>query len=279
MIKRLELWLVWVIAGAGLVLSMLDLMGVLERIPFFESKVSTILLGVLSASLAVLANLWSRSGEIAQEVRALRQTVQMDTLSALKQLPNELPPEFARLAGQAARDLVRQTDDLFTRHTFKLVGAEPFRLFYAQVLGQLPPGAIVHATSLPSRQYFWRSAPVDEAITRFVRSGGLMKRLFFVTEEELAKKECTDVLDRQVALGVQVFVCDPTDAPSETVRLIFLIENSPFGWEVRTAHRGETIHEVIVSADRQTVQGYADAIQTIRHLCSPRAYDRSDVAF
>lgn len=277
--KRFELWIIWGVAGVGLALSLLDLFGVLERVPFFENKIAPILLAVLSACLCLLANIWQRLDDNSKEIAALRQTVAQDTLTSLRSLPDHLPTEFGRLAGEAARDLVRQAEDLFNRHTFKLVGAEPFRLFYAQVLRQLPKAAVVHATSLPSRQYFWRSAPVDQAIRDFIQGGGTMKRLFFVSPAELADPECAAVLDRQAKLGVQVFVCDPADAPSGIIRLIFLIDDSPFGWEVRTTHRGETIHEVVVSADPQTVKGYADAVQTIRHLCSPRAYDGSDAVF
>lgn len=72
------------------------------------------------------------------------------------------------------------------------------------------PQSIIYATSSPASTYYWSTeeqsnTKIEDAIIDFIKKGGEMHRVFFLTEKDFNDKDVISRMNKQIKFGVRVY--------------------------------------------------------------------------
>lgn len=262
------------LAGAAIVLGVLDMTTGLERLGLREKGDAMLLIGLGGLLIGVHQLLLAhhrneaRTGEIERRLG-------QDLVARLPEVADTIDPGFRIVAGNVVSERLHDLRQMLTTRRFCIDGPDDYREFYIKAMNALEPGTQLLATSIPHSKFFWSGTAVDDAIVAFMRRGGRIQRVFFVSKEDCADPIVIQVLDRQADIGVDVFLCDP-QALRVGERFILCDMAGQFGWDVNVDRDGN-IRWADVSAERSDIRdfhGYFAAIDACPQLVPYKDHDR-----
>lgn len=223
-IKSIEEYIFYAAAGLSGLVSLLDLLGILDAIPWLAAHIPTLTLLLVSVLLGYLTSgVVSKFGALEALVVDLQSYVRQEAVEKVTSLRKQLDPNLEVVFGDHISDLLHNIERAIKRRTFEFHDIDLFRYFYKQTL-EAYPHATFQATSLAYQRYFWKNHPIEQAIARFIAGGGKMERVFLINSpEELNSEEVKEILSTQCAIGVKVYIADIRAVPVH-LRRFFLVE-------------------------------------------------------
>ncbi|HEX5734443.1 MAG TPA: hypothetical protein VF131_16525 [Blastocatellia bacterium] len=202
--------------------------------------------------------------------------IQLEQFAHLKE---QLNPQLNKVFLEFISDWIDKVHTAAKRQEIILEGddVDLFRHFYRRTLQAFPESRFL-ATSLPSREYFWKENQIiNQAITKFIKEGaGAMERIFYWDKEvdaEISDEEA-DVIEEQVSMGVEVFVVYDSSVYRHLKRYFVTEEKGAIAWEV-IAHIRE-ITKVVATSDRNKTDGYKKMYFELKDKASKvQSVDRS----
>jgi hypothetical protein len=220
--------------------------------PHYETSVLIVLIfvAVIAGRIEQLGS--ELTARFADVIALERET----ELSRVKRMRERLEPNFDAAFGDYITASIENVVTAVEVRTI-VISDDEFPALYKRTLARFGKSEFF-ATSIPSKSYFWRDPSVDEAITKFIRGGGRMRRIFFVTDIDLERaSEEWSIVARHEAMGVEVYVADIDDVPIEMYKLFMVEGDQRFAWEADIGVKTE-ITRVVCTSSPEAVAKYHD---------------------
>lgn len=265
LIRRVEEYTLGVTVIASILISLLDLLGMLDSIPFLGSRIPSITL--LVASL-ILSNLVVERKTNLEYIQDMLLDIGVERFRTLQ---NRIDPELDKIFGDHIREMIQNVRLASKERKLFLKDIELFRYFYQRTLEAFPKATFL-ATSIPSHTYFWRNRQVEDAIAIFIKKGGKMKRIFYIdTSLDNLGSEEREIIYTQIEMGVEVYVTYAPEVPQK-LRRFFLVESKgKIAWEAHIGPSKEIV-DVEVTSDTSRTKEYLTMINNILELPQTRRY-------
>ncbi|MDZ7336121.1 MAG: hypothetical protein ONB32_13300 [candidate division KSB1 bacterium] len=270
--KSIEEYVFYVAAGLSGLVSLLDLLGFLDAIPWLAAHIPTLTLLLVSILLGYMTSgIVNKLGVLESAVLDLRSYVHQETTEKIASLRSQLDPNLDVIFGEHISDLLTSVERAITRRTFEFHDIDLFRYFYKRTLEAYPRATFL-ATSLPYQRYFWKNQPMEQAMARFIAGGGKIKRVFFISRpEELDNDEVKEILSTQVKLGVETYVADARVTPAHLRRFFVVETKGRIAWEVFIGPDNRIVSVVATSEPTET-EKYARMYKELLELDGTRRY-------
>jgi SAM-dependent methyltransferase len=207
-----------------------------------------------------------------ETVAKIETAITQDKLEKLPGLRRFLHPNLDIVIGSHVSDMLEQLSRIFRDRTYELDDIEMYRGMYKKTL-EAYKGAHFLATSIPSEQFFWRTqSSTEQAISAFIKSGGRMSRIFFLSSyDDLRGEEARRILLTQCEAGVQVYTALLAGVPSHLRRFFLVDAEGRIGWEpVRGPDN--TINGITMTADAEATTSYLRMFRELMNLDSTKPY-------
>lgn len=270
--KAIEEYVFYAAAGLSGLVSLLDLLGLLDAIPWLAAHIPTLTLLLVSILLGYMtSSIVNRLGVLESSVLDLRSYARQETIEKITSLRNQLDPNLDVIFGEHISDLLTNVERAVRRQTFEFHDIDLFRYFYKRTLEAYPRATFL-ATSLPYQKYFWKNQPMEQAMARFISSGGKMKRVFFISRpEELDDTEVKEILSTQVGLGIETYITDARVVPAHLRRFFMVEAEGRIAWEVFIGPDNRIVR-VVATSDPKETEKYARMYKELLELDSTRRY-------
>jgi hypothetical protein len=262
----------YVSAGLAVVISVFGLVGLLESVPWLRERID--LISLLLISLLILFLTTDVDRRLAKLEKQGERAAQMSLENALDEVVNRLPATLRKLFAPV---LKRSIDRLKQATTGKVLlePVEHFPHFYRETLATFSSEHF-SATSLASREFFWKNAATMDAIKTFIRGGGSMHRIFFLdsaADEEGG--EVREIIKDQLSAGVKVFTVDSTNIPGEWQKYFVVAQKEDLAW-TSAVSPGRRIASVEAISDPKEVDAYRLIFDHLRHDPSLKGWREED---
>lgn len=270
--KSIEEYVFFVAAGLSGLVSLLDLLGLLDAVPWLAAHIPTLTLLLVSILLGYMTSgIVSKLGVLESSVLDLRSYIHQETTEKIANLRSQLDPNLDVIFGEHISDLLTSVERAVKRRTFEFHDIDLFRYFYKRTLEAYPHATFL-ATSLPYQRYFWKNQPMEQAMARFITSGGKIKRVFFISHpEELDDGEVKEILSSQVELGVETYIADARVAPAHLRRFFVVETKGRIAWEVFIGPDSRIV-SVVATSDSTETEKYARMYKELLELDGTRRY-------
>lgn len=253
--KKIEKYTIIIISALAGLLALLDLFDLLGHIPWLGSRITNIVLLLVSSLLGLSVTISDRLESIQGLLEKLNIQYQSDTLEKLKFLQKQLDPNLEIVFGEHVLNLISGVESAVKSKQIKLHDVDLFRYFYRKTLEKYPK-AIFYATSLPYKQYFWKDESTIRAMTRFIENKGSFKRIFFVSNTlELDELEVQEVLTEQQKSKIDVYTTVVKNVPKNFNKLFVVESKGRIAWEVFVDSSREIV-SVIATSDPKETESY-----------------------
>lgn len=262
----------YVSAGLALVISVVELVAPLESVPWLRARIDVISLLLVSMLILFLATTVDR--RLAKLEKQGERAAQMSFENALDEVVNRLPATLRKLFEPV---LKRSIDRLKQATTGKVLlePVEHFPHFYRETLATFSSEHF-SATSLASREFFWKNAATMDAIKTFIRGGGSMHRIFLLdsaTDEEGG--EVREIIQDQVSAGVKVSTVDSTNIPAEWQKYFVVAEKEDLAW-TSAISPGRRIASVEAISNPKEVDAYRLIFDHLKHDPSRKEWQEKE---
>lgn len=270
--RPIEEYIFYAAAGLSGVVSLLDLLGLLDAIPWLGTRIPTITLLLVSVLLGYLTSgVVNKLDTLEASIAGLRSYIMQETAERIANLRKQLDPNLDAVFGEHISDLLASIESAVKKRTFAFHDVDLFRYFYKRTL-EVYPRATFLATSLPYQRYFWKNQPIEQAIARFIASGGRMKRIFFIgTPEELDNNEVKEILSIQCEIGVEVYIADAEAVPAHLRRFFLVEDKGRVAWEVFIGPDNRIVN-IVATSDPSATRKYRRMFQELLELPETRRY-------
>jgi len=270
--RSIEEYVFYVAAGLSGLVSLLDLLGLLNAIPWLAAHIPTLTLLLVSVLLGYIASgVVSKLDILESSLLNLRSYIHQETTEKIASLRSQLDPNLDIIFGEHISDLLASIEHAVKRRTFEFHDIDLFRYFYKRTLEAYPRATFL-ATSLPYQKYFWKNQPMEQAMARFITSGGKIKRVFFIScPEELDDSEVKEILSAQVELGVEVYIADARITPAHLRRFFVVETKGRIAWEVFIGPDNRIV-SVVATSDSTATEKYARMYKELLELDGTRRY-------
>jgi hypothetical protein len=269
---RTSIWerltvLLWIMLAIGaFLISLADMLGVMEHIHWFKDHIPTLTLLACGVILGILAEVLRRMFLFEEHGEIVMDLITRNTLDRLEQMRREIDPNLMQVVGDEITVHLRQLPQLFGEEKqFVLSEVKQFKELYSRTFGlPLLKKAKFRATSLPTSKYFWADGdrnPVIEAHRDFIKKHGEVSRVFFLDPKRLEEPDIARVLQEQADVGVEVWVADPSRISPALRRFCFADEEKRVGWEVEEFEGG--INKITITTNAETIEGYLKVFRTL----------------
>lgn len=180
-------------------------------------------------------------------INYIKKLLTSDKVQIMEVLLNDLDIELRDIFEENLNKNLEFYKNAIQHKTINIEKGEEFSKYYKISLKRFP-NALVLATSLPSKTYFWKNDfkanTVEKAIADFVKNGGINSRIFFIDHEnDIELPEIKEILDFQKdVMNVKVATVLINEVP-EKFRDHFFVAfdraESQFAWLARVNHKGE----------------------------------------
>jgi hypothetical protein len=259
-------------AAIALAISIGSLAG-LESTGWFKDRIGV--LSLLLVSMLILFLATNVDGRLAKLEAQSKRIAERSLESSLCEVQSSLPPALGKLFAPFLQRWTGSLKQAVIEHKLRLEPVEHFPHFYRATLAAFAHEHFL-ATSLASREFFWKNAPLLEAIKTFIDGGGSMTRIFFL--DSAAREEddgVREIILEQLNAGVVVHTIDSSKVPDDWQRTFVVAEKEVFAWTVTINARGR-IASVEATADGQQVEEYRHLFGRLRHDASVRKWDTKD---
>lgn len=270
-----EKYFLYIAAGISALISILDLFGILENIPWLNNRLSTITLLLVSGLVLYLVNSLSTLEEKIDksdiQIENLGSYVQQDTLEKLSALREYIDPNLQAVFNEHISDLLTNIERALKGQEIRLFDINLFRYFFKRTF-QAYPNSTFFATSFPYERFFWKNRSVEDATDEFLSAGGRIERIFYVkNQNELNISEVKEILETQCILGVQVYIALIDEIPPDLQRLFLVESQGRIAWEAFIKADG-AIREVVATSDPRVTSDYLQKFHQLIALASVMRY-------
>lgn len=181
--------------------------------------------------------------------------------------------EYIDVRGAELRRMIEDKEVLLT-------GIREYRLLYKKLFRAFP-GATFYATSLPSRDYFWRgedshSESVEASTREFIRHGGKIERIFFISGTEVNAGDEAKILSTHRNFGVKVFHIPRALVPPEEHKLFLADSGGRVAAEAFL--QDDAISQLRLTFDKDSVRQYLHIFNLLRGSRDLRELGQADSA-
>jgi hypothetical protein len=257
----LETLLPGAMAVAVVIVSFLDFFGVIEH-TWIEPRIPAITLLIVGIMLA------QYTIQFLHYLQRIDETVANLHSREFASLHERLDEPLKLVFGEHIETLVNNVRNAVQEKKIEISDMDLFRYFYRATLRAYPKRCFV-ATSLASEGYFWKNPTTEQSIISFIRGGGKMKRIFFLSgrdPEAVTDEECGILLD-QLRMGVEVFVIPRQVVPDELARFFLTDTQATIAWEA-TVKKDSEIHRVTATSQQATCQQFLRLFESLKQLPS-----------
>jgi hypothetical protein len=207
----------------------------------------------LTAITETLDKRMTTTTEELSEINGRLAQVDLERISTVR---DRLDPIFNKVFGPR---LEAALENLKTAIRDKriVLGADDFKSLYVETLRQMK-GHTILALSYPKKEYFW-DAHMMEVVAAFVKTGGTMKRIFFLDKPAVPKDDAYEIMNGQQRSGIAVYYVMKEDVPRDK-QIKFLVDednSAPFAWYVQVDEAG-VLEKSIGTSDRNQCREYVD---------------------
>lgn len=257
-IQIFEVILIPIMAILSLLISLADFLGILNALPWISTRIPTITLLLVSLALSSLSIMQGRftamQRELQQDVLLLLSNKE---LASIHKSLERLNPILRRIFEEDVLDLFGSLTLAVNESKIQLNDLQRFRYYYARTLQKFPKATFL-ATSIPSSVFFWKNPGTEATIAEFIRKGGKMIRIFFISDpEDLATAEVQEILARQCQIGVEVYTTNSKLLPNN-LRVLFMVDSkAQIGWET-FIDEGRQVRSVMATANKQETERFCN---------------------
>jgi hypothetical protein len=259
--EQIERWMLASVALVVGIISLADLLGVLES-ELFTERLPVITLLVLCAILG------HQALYLTGRLRLIETDVAEMQMNRFRRLRERLDPEMLKVFGDHVTELIQNVNSAVHNQQIRITDLDLFRYFYRETLKAYPRKTFL-ATSVPDRKYFWKNDAVEEKIADFTKHGGTMKRVFFfnrldgpLTDSHLTEEQ-REILVRQMEIGVEVYAT--CRAPRDLDVLFFTESTGRIAWTATVGQDSE-MKDITASSNRGVNERYVRTSNSIMAL-------------
>lgn len=234
-----------------------------------------LLVTILMLVVSLAARVEQISSTMSRDLSRLNDLQRQGDVERFRQLRQQLDPNLERIFGDHVERQLNSVAAALTSKEITLNDMDEFRLLYKETLRQFPRDEFL-ATSIPSKAFFWRDPSIDAAIGDFVRRGGKMKRIFFLTDETTYESpEAQEIMARQDSIGVEVYYVSLDAIPRELNKLVLVASVANLAWQanIDAANR---ITTVTATANPEEISGYRSLFQRLLDLDIVERFTRTE---
>lgn len=169
---------------------------------------------------AINETLDKRMTTLTEDLSKIDDRLAQGDLERISTMRNRLDPVFNKVFGP---HLETALENLKTAVRDKkiVLGSDDFKSLYVETLKQMK-GHTILALSYPTKDYFW-DAHMMEVVADFVKSGGTMKRIFFLDKLAMPGDDAYQIMNDQQKSGVVVYWVMKGDVPRDK-QIKFLVD-------------------------------------------------------
>ncbi len=245
--------------GAGAV-SFLSMFGLLEGLPFLAQNIEELVLLMVAALLGAVTLLHRRLEKVEDHAsEASRRSLE----DALHRVEATMPAELRQLFKPFLDRWSQRLREAVKHKRVRIEPVDQFPLFYRQTLEAFPRDRFM-ATSLASKQYFWKNEGAFAAMKAFTEGGGRMSRVFFLdSEASESDAEVLSIIRDQLAAGIRTLTVDSRGLPREWFQLFVVSGTQDLAWIVRTAANGPDIESTEATADEAQIRDFRKTFECL----------------
>lgn len=242
---------------SGLI-AIFDLFGLLDEISWLVERTDTLVLLVLSVLLGSLI-FDRRRDQILQE---MLEDLQLGKLSSLQYYMDE---NLIEVFGEHISGLLQSIEMASKNKEIRLHDMELFRYFYKRTLDVFPKSEFL-ATSIPSKNYFWKNNSSEDGIRNFIENGGKMRRVFFIDVplNEL-EEDAKEIIQTQLDIGVETYITQVSNTPNRLRKFFFVDNAERIAWEVFIGASNDMI-SIIMTSDKARNKEYKKIFDSLMKL-------------
>jgi hypothetical protein len=205
---------------------------------------------------AINETLDKRMTAMTDELSKVNGRLVEEDLERISTVRDRLDPIFNKVFGPHLQGALENLKTAI-RDKRIVLGADDFKSLYVETLKQMK-GHTLLALSYPTKDYFW-DAHMMEVVADFVKTGGTMKRIFFLDKPAVPGDDAYAIMSGQQKSGVEVYYVMKENVPRDK-QIKFLVDESdsaPFAWYVQVDEVGR-VEKSIGTSDRNQCREYID---------------------
>lgn len=270
LLKKIEYLFFIIVAIGGIAISLLSFFNFLSRWPWMANRIP--ILNLLIISSIVIKLLMEKTNSCERIVSTLFD-IEKGQLAKIEYM---VDPKLRLVFGKQIKDYIKNLDLAINQKQIIFNDIKEFRYFYKLAL-EKHHSATFFATSIPSKNYFWKNKLTEDSMRNFIKNGGSLKRIYFLDCELAdANDEVLEILSFQLNIGIEVYVITKDKMPKNLIKLIALESTEQIGWEVYPGSTNE-INQVIVSSDPNVIKEYNHIFARIRELPDTKKISKEEI--
>lgn len=246
-----------ILAIGSLVISGMDLFGVLDT-SWIKEKIPSITLILISSLILYLVfERTARFSKISATIDFIKQLSIAEGIERVKLLRSEIPTSFEYIFQDKFNESEDMYKDILLNKQFIENNKDRINYYYRKFLKSTSPEHY-YSTSIPSKSYIWGDDSADsmtEQNIEYIKNGGKITRIFYISEAECDSKATIDILNKQFEIGVEVYVAKLELIPVRLRKLFVFTEKMEIGFEGVIDHNHGLI-EMIFTIDKDKIKKY-----------------------
>ena len=274
-VENIEKFISYVVAACGVVFAAGHTLGLVQT-EWIEKHLLDILFGMISLMTAGMAVILHRMEKSSDEMREIKAELALSKIDQVIALRRAVDPNLDLVFGEHIEEQLRGLQSILMDHTAEVHDVDVFRSFYKKTL-ETHPEATFFATSVPTRQFFWSSDILNQAMRRFISEhSGTIQRVFFISDADMESPDVENVLKEHHHLGVKVFVASVEKTPARLRKHFMVDDQRRICWETHMGPGG-LISSVTLTSKREPADAmigiFKELVQNHASPYSPRQSD------
>lgn len=240
--------------------------GALEGVEWIGDNLLHIVLVLLSTIGAMQLIIQNELEEVKRKGGEIHEEIRREPFDNIRDIENHIDKNLYFVFEEHLHEIISGIEQAIKHKKVNLSDTDLFRWLYIKTLERFS-GSQFYATSLPTKQYFWKSPALEDSMKRFISSGGKVKRVFFVGDEYdvEADVEANDIIRDHCSMGVETYVI-PMSKVSNRYRKYFVVESeNSIAWEVVLGSDG-AISQIVGTSDQSLTRDYINTFNCILSL-------------
>ena len=274
--KRIELYLLYVATGTSGLISLLDLFGLLDHVPWLHQHILNLTLLLVCLTLGyITSGVTEKLENLETLFHEMRTRVEQDAIANIISLRKQLDPNLEVVFGDHVSELLVSIEKALNEKRVQFHDVDLHRYFFKKTFEAYPRATFL-ATSLPYEKFFWKNKPMEQAMARFIAKGGKIRRIFFIKhQDELDSQEVKDILTTQCNMGIEVFITDAMHVPSHLTRFFLVDAKGRIAWESFVG-ADERITNFIATSSSEPIKNYLRMFNELLALSGTERYTVSN---
>jgi hypothetical protein len=232
------------------------------------------LLGTVSIVLVALAIRVEQLGHhVERDLDELRRSATATDIERIKALRKRLDPNLEVVYGEYFDHQLNNVVSAVESGKITLVDVDEIRLLYKRMLPRFS-NTEFWATSIPSRDYFWRDSALLATFNEFInKRHGKMTRIFFLTSDT-PDAEALEVMKSQAEINVQVYYVPLSAVPKELNEMYLVGATQRIAWRVQI-DAAKRITQVTATIDSGDVKTHREHFKRLLQLDATHKFEQA----